>query len=124
MAAMSPPCAVKRCSFGRRPDSLATNRSGTARRWMNIDRARHVAPPILAATSWTPSSTGSPRRRTRRSVFLSTEVHCRRDPLWKARIAELEGQRDAEGRARALTLAADLTETLPESPSRRPPRAP
>jgi len=33
----------------------------------------------------------------------------RRDPVWKARIAELEGRLDAAGRARARTLAADLT---------------
>ena len=36
----------------------------------------------------------------------------RRDPLWKARIAELEGRLDAAGRARARTLAADLPWTL------------
>ena len=38
--------------------------------------------------------------------------HYRRDPLWNARIAVLEEQLDADGRAHAQTLAADLTWTL------------
>jgi hypothetical protein len=37
--------------------------------------------------------------------------HFKRDPVWKARIAELEERLDAEGRARARTLAADLAWT-------------
>jgi hypothetical protein len=41
--------------------------------------------------------------------------HCRQDPVWNARIAELEGQLDAAGRARARTLAADLAWTLTDS---------
>jgi hypothetical protein len=51
-----------------------------------------------------------------RYLYQERSVHCRRDPLWKARIAELEGQLDAEGRARALTLAADRTGTLTRKP--------
>jgi hypothetical protein len=50
----------ERCSFGQRPGSLATNCGGTAGRWMNTGRSSQAAPPIPAATSWTPSSTGSP----------------------------------------------------------------
>jgi hypothetical protein len=38
--------------------------------------------------------------------------HFQRAPIWKARIAELEGRLDADGRAHARTLAADLTWTL------------
>jgi hypothetical protein len=41
--------------------------------------------------------------------------HCRQDPVWNARIAELEGRLDAGGRARARALAADLTWTLTEN---------
>jgi hypothetical protein len=41
--------------------------------------------------------------------------YCRQDPVWNARIAELEGRLDAAGRARARTLAADLTWTLTDS---------
>jgi hypothetical protein len=51
-----------------------------------------------------------------RYFYQQRSVHCRRDPLWKARIVELEGQLDAEGRARALTLAADLTGMLTRKP--------
>jgi hypothetical protein len=39
--------------------------------------------------------------------------HGRRDPVWKARIAELEERADTADRAR--TLAADLTWTLTDN---------
>jgi hypothetical protein len=52
-------------------------------------------------------------RRTRISLSLHDHSpHCRRDPAWKARIPEIEGRLDADGRAQARTLAADLTLTL------------
>jgi hypothetical protein len=47
-----------------------------------------------------------------RYLFRDHFSHYRRDPVWKARIAELEERLDAAGRARARTLAADLTWTL------------
>jgi hypothetical protein len=47
-----------------------------------------------------------------RYLFRDHSPHCRRDPLWNARIAVLEEQLDADGRAHAQTLAADLTWTL------------
>jgi hypothetical protein len=47
-----------------------------------------------------------------RYLFRDHSPHCRRDPLWNARIAVLEEQLDADGRANAQTLAADLTWTL------------
>jgi hypothetical protein len=47
-----------------------------------------------------------------RYLLRDHSPHCRRDPVWKARIAELEERLDAMGRSRARTLAADLTWTL------------
>jgi hypothetical protein len=47
-----------------------------------------------------------------RYLLRDHSPHCRRDPGWKARIAEIEGRLDADGRAHARTLAADLTSTL------------
>jgi hypothetical protein len=47
-----------------------------------------------------------------RYLLRDHSPHCRRDPLWKARIAVLEGQLDATARAHARTLVADLTWTL------------
>jgi hypothetical protein len=45
-------------------------------------------------------------------LYRDHSAHCRRDPAWRERIAELEAQLDVDGLARALTLAADLTWTL------------
>jgi hypothetical protein len=36
--------------------------------------------------------------------------HCQRDPVWNARIAELEAQLDVDGLARAFALALDLNQ--------------
>jgi hypothetical protein len=47
-----------------------------------------------------------------RYLLRNRSRHCRRDPVWKARIAALEGQLDATARAHARTLAADLSWTL------------
>jgi hypothetical protein len=47
-----------------------------------------------------------------RYLLRDHSPHCRRDPVWKARIAALEGQLDATARAHARTLVADLTWTL------------
>jgi hypothetical protein len=47
-----------------------------------------------------------------RYLLRDHSPHCRRDAAWKARIAFLEGQLGADGRARPLALAADLTGTV------------
>jgi hypothetical protein len=47
-----------------------------------------------------------------RYLYRDHSTHCRRDPAWRVRIAGLEGRLDSDGRARARTLAADLTWTL------------
>jgi hypothetical protein len=36
--------------------------------------------------------------------------HCQRDPVWNARIAELEAQLDVDGLAQAFALALDLNQ--------------
>jgi hypothetical protein len=53
-----------------------------------------------------------------RYLYRDHSVHCRRDPAWRGRIAELEAQLDVDGLAHALTLAADLTWTLADSSNR------
>jgi hypothetical protein len=49
-----------------------------------------------------------------RYFFRDYFSYYRRDPVWIVRIAELEERLDADGRARACTLAADPTWTLPD----------
>jgi hypothetical protein len=51
-----------------------------------------------------------------RYFFCEHFSHYRRDPVWTVRVVELEERLDADGRARALTLAADLTWALTGSP--------
>jgi hypothetical protein len=51
-----------------------------------------------------------------RYLLRDHSPHCKRDPVWKARIAKLEERLDADNRARARTLAADLTWTLADKP--------
>jgi hypothetical protein len=47
-----------------------------------------------------------------RYLYRENSKHCRRDPAWSARIAELEGQLDVDGLAGAFALALELGRTL------------
>jgi hypothetical protein len=51
-----------------------------------------------------------------RFLYRESSPHCRRDPAWSARIAELQSHLDENGLARALALAAERGRTLPGQP--------
>jgi hypothetical protein len=51
-----------------------------------------------------------------RYAYRENSRHCRHDPAWNRRIAELEAQLDVDGLARAFALALELSRTLTGKP--------
>jgi hypothetical protein len=51
-----------------------------------------------------------------RYIYRESSQHCRRDPTWRARIVELQGQVDLDVLARAFALAGELRRELARKP--------